>query len=275
MALLDVAGIAGEQWGLVTTAQAASVGASAQSMARWARDGVLVRVTHGVYKVAGSPYDSSDDLRAAWLMLDPKRTATERLAAEPIDAVVSHRSAARLHGLGDLDADLYEFTVEGRRQTRRRDVRIHSRKTQISRESWTLVAGTPVTTALTTIVDLAADHTDGGHLGGVVRDAVATAVVDIDNLSEALRPYAHRYGAPLGDGEAVLRRFLAEAGLPKTTELAADLVGGAGLSASAISRLTASDPDLLRLLDTLSSPNTRRNLAEINQALEAIRKATE
>lgn len=161
---------------------------------------------------------------AAWLMLDPKRTAVERLADDRIDAIISHRSAAQLHRLGDLDADVYEFTVAGRRQTRRKAVRIHTRSTSIARTSWALVGGLPVTTVLTTIVDLAGMQTDGGHLAGIVRDAIATAVVDFDNLSRALRPYAHRYGAAPGDGEGVIRRFLIEAGLPRVTEQAAELV---------------------------------------------------
>ncbi|MFI5712729.1 type IV toxin-antitoxin system AbiEi family antitoxin domain-containing protein [Kribbella sp. NPDC051620] len=224
--LLEVAELASEQWGLVTAAQAAEIGVSGQSLARWARNRVLTRLAHGIYKVSGSPYDTRDDLRAAWLMLDPQRTATERISAREIDAVISHRSAARLHGLGDLDADVYEFTVAGRRQTRRTDVRIHTRSTPIQRETWTLAGGLPVTTVLTTIVELAAAHTDGGHLAGVVGDALATAAVDIDKLSVALRPYAHRYGAPPGDGEGVIQRFLTETGLPRTTQRAVDLARG-------------------------------------------------
>jgi predicted transcriptional regulator of viral defense system len=282
VSLLELAAIASEQWGLVTTAQAASIGVPSKATARWAKEGALVRVTRGVYKVAGSPYDPLDDLRAAWLMLDPKRTAAERTATEPIDAVVSHRSAARIHELGDLDADVYDFTVQGRKQPRRPDVRIHSRSHQLNRDSWGMVSGLPVTSVLATIVDLAAAQTDGGHLAGVVRDAIATAEVDIDRLSTALRPYAHRYGVPLGDGDALIRRFLSEAGLPKTTEKAAEFARETRLP-DQIGELSPSDLDLLRramevsgdpatrrALDLLSSPETQRNLA---QALDALRKA--
>jgi predicted transcriptional regulator of viral defense system len=299
--LLEIAEVASEQWGLVTAAQAARIGVSAQSMARWAREDVLTRLAHGVYKVAGSPYDPRDDLRAAWLMLDPKRTATERISAPALDAVISHRSAAQLHGLGDLDADVYEFTVEGRRQTRRKDVRIHTRASAIARESWTLVGGLPVTTVIATIVDLAAAQTDGGHLGGIVRDAIATAVVDIDRLSEALRPYAHRYGAALGDGEGAVRRFLTEAGLPRATEQAAELVRDKGLSETlakmtlsdpemmqrAIARMTLSDPEMIQraiakitnsdvrqMLDKIAAPFMQRDLKQANRALDAARQAT-
>jgi len=193
-------------------------------MARLARNGVLQRLEHGVYKINGSGYDPRDELRAAWLMLTPKQTAAERIATQPIDAVVSHRSAARLLELGDLDADVFEFTVNGRKQARRRDIRIHVRSTDLPRDAWSLVGGLPVTTATKTIEDLAATHTDGGHLAGVVRDSIATAAVDLDRLSQVLRPYAHRYGAPPGDGRALIREFLEEAGLPATTQQAVELL---------------------------------------------------
>jgi predicted transcriptional regulator of viral defense system len=285
VAILDIADLAGEQWGLVTTAQATVAGISGPTMSRLAREGVLQRLGHGVYKIAGSGYDPRDELRAAWLMLSPKQTASERLAQEPIDAVVSHRSAARLHELGDLEADLFEFTVTGRKQSRRRDVRIHVRKTSLPSDAWSLTGGLPVTTVITTIEDLAASHTDGGHLAGVVRDAIATAVVDLDRLSEVLRPYAHRYGAPLGDGQTLIRRFLAEAGLPRTTEQAMTLIQGPGWADSSIAKIAdlarsnpallqqlqqVSDPATLQMLELMSKPSTRRTLESVRQALQTI-----
>jgi hypothetical protein len=209
--VLDVADVAAEQWGLITTAQACAVGQSPQSVARLAGQGVLERLTHGVYRLAGTPPDPRDDLRAAWLALDPDRTANERLRDEPPD-VVSHRSAAHLLRLGDLEADVHEFTVASRRQTRRPDVRFHAGR--LSSRDRTVVDGLPVTTVVRTIGDLAETRLDGGHLAGVVRVALITHWADIDPLIEVLRPHAHRYGVRLGDGDGMLRRFLAEAGLP-------------------------------------------------------------
>lgn len=211
MFVLDLADIAAGQWGLITTAQARAVGQSAQTVARLAEQGVLERLTHGVYRLAGTPADSRDDLRAAWLALSPRRTVAERLR-DDIPEVVSHRSAAQLFEFGDIEADLHEFTIAGRRQTRRPDVRFH--RSQLTAHDWTVVDGLPVTTAVRTIGDLADRRLDGGHLAGVVRDALISLHVDVEVLIAALRPHAHRYGVPLGDGEALLRRFLDEAGLP-------------------------------------------------------------
>lgn len=278
MSLLDLAGLASEQWGLVTTAQAGGVGASTQTMARWANEGALTRLSHGVYKVAGSSYDPRDELRAAWLALDPGRLAAERLVSEPIDAVVSHSSAARVHRLGDMSADRHQFIVQGRKQTRRADVQIRRRSGGIDPNSWRVVDGLPTTTVLTTIVDLATDHVDGGHLAGVVRDAIATSAVDLRELSTALRPFAHQYGGRLGDGDALIERFLDEAGIPQSMLDAADLL-------TSMSRAAFSDADLRELaeklassdvrkmLEALSKPSTQRNLAQLNETLEALRRA--
>ncbi|WP_433010895.1 type IV toxin-antitoxin system AbiEi family antitoxin domain-containing protein [Kribbella sp. CA-294648] len=287
MLLLDVAALASEQWGLVTTAQAAEVGVSPKMMARWAKDGSLERLAHGVYKLAGTAYDPREDLRVAWLTLEPQRTAAERISTDPIDAVVSHRSAARLHELGDLEADRYQFTVEGRKQSRRPDVRIRRRSEGIDRDSWTLVGGLPVTTVMTTIVDLAADGTDGGHLAGVVRDAISTASVDLAKLSEALRPYAHRYGVQTGDGLALLRRFLDEAPLPQTTVQAAELMRDTGPATAmgrsplpdpallrTISELST-DPELRRTIETISTQQLRQKLNQVQDALAALRRTAQ
>jgi predicted transcriptional regulator of viral defense system len=228
MRAVDVADLAAGQWGLLTTAQARAAGVSPQTMSKLARSGVLERMAHGVYRLAGAPYDVRDELRAAWLSLDPDRTADERLSSPAApsaptapDAVVSFRSAAKYHELGDLDADRHEFTVDDRRQSRRADIRLH--RGTLAPDQWQVINGLPVTTILKTVEDLARARTDGGHLAGVVRDAITVAMVEVDQVSEALRPYAHKYGAQVGDGRGLVARFIDEAGLPVATQQAADL----------------------------------------------------
>jgi Transcriptional regulator, AbiEi antitoxin len=213
-ALRAVGDLAMDQWGLITTAQAHNAGLSSQQLARFADTGVLERLRHGVYRVVGAPPNLNDDLRAAWLALAPARTAQERLA-DPDVEVVSHRSAAVVHQLGDLDADRLEFTTRTRKQTRDSQVRFHRR--QLGVGEWTLVDGLPVTTVLATIGDLAAARLDGGHLAGVVRDAVTTHHVDLDEVIAVLSPHAHHYGVPLGQGGTLLTRMLEQAGVPEST----------------------------------------------------------
>ncbi len=62
--------VAEDQWGLVTRAQALAVGVLRATFARLVAAGALVRVAHGVYRVAGGPDPGHLDVRAAWLQLD-------------------------------------------------------------------------------------------------------------------------------------------------------------------------------------------------------------
>lgn len=256
---LEVADLAAEQWGLITTAQAGSMGISAQTMARLARQGALERLNHGIYRVAGAPFDPDDGLRAAWLALDPGRRAVER-RADPSVAVVSHRSAARLHGLGDLDADSYEFTVPARKQSRRPDVRLH--RGDVPAGDRTVVDGLPVTAVARTIADLAAARTDGDHLAAVVVDAVMARSVGSADLALELRPHAHRYGAPLGDGEAFVADLLERVDRSGAGPEAASTVLDDQLR-TAVLRYLAENLDLAPILARSSDPRLRELLRSL------------
>lgn len=134
----------------------------------------------------------------------------------PDPAGVSHASAAALHGIGNRDADVLEFTLAGRKQSRQADVRIH--RGVIPQSDWTQVLGLPVTTLARTVADLVAAGLDGGHLAGLARDAIFSAGVDLQELGSRLAPFAARYGAPVGEDQAFVRRLLDEAGIPAATE---------------------------------------------------------
>lgn len=269
---LDLADLASEQWGLVTTAQARDVGVSAQAVARLTNQGALERMTHGVYRVAGAPPAPLDELRAAWLTLDPSRRAGERLR-DPSPAVVSHRSAAAIHRLGDLEADEIEFTSGQRKQTRRPDIRIHRGK--VDAGEWTVVDGLPVTTVIRTVDDLAAARLDGGHLASVVRDALTRHRVDDQQLATALRRHAHRYGAPMGDGAALVTRLLQESGIDKPIERAVELASPqAAASQIQVRQLAEQLAQLQRTVDlgALRISDQITKSPGLASAMEAIRK---
>lgn len=224
-------GLAGSQGGLVTSAQGRQEGVSLQEQARLAREGYTVRVRHGVYRVGGLPMDEHEQLRAAWLSLDPARRPHERLRDAAGLAVVSHQSAARRLGLGDLDADLLEFTTGYRKQSRDPHLVLHRRPIT---PPWTVAGGLPVTTVLQTVQDLAAAGIDGGHLAGVVRDAITVHFTELDPLIAVLAGHAPRYGAPDGDGRLLLQVLLGQAGVPAVLlELAQLLQAGAGTARAA------------------------------------------
>lgn len=219
-AIVDVSNVAASQWGLLTTAQARSLGVSPQSMARLADQGVLERLMHGVYRLAGAPPSPFDGLRSAWLTLEPTSQARERVRESNV-AVASHRSAAWIHGLGDLEADESEFTSAERLQSRRADIRIH--RGRVDPQDWVIVDGLPVTSVIRTVDDLAAARLDGGHLASVVRDSLIRRQADTQQLLDVLGRRAHLYNHRPGDGEAFLAELLQEAGVSESVERATSL----------------------------------------------------
>ncbi|HQZ00886.1 MAG TPA: type IV toxin-antitoxin system AbiEi family antitoxin domain-containing protein [Propionicimonas sp.] len=195
--LRELNAITAAQWGLVTAAQAASRGVSRLQLSRLADAGQLERVGQGVYRATGVPADRYELLKAAWLSINPKLTAQQRLLTPVPDAVASGPAAAFLHGLGDLVPEPYEFTVTQRRQTQRHELRFRIRR--LPAVSVTLRDGLPVTTVEQTIADLIESRTDRSLVAGVLADARG---LDLARLADLLRPLAPRNG--FASGEALL-----------------------------------------------------------------------
>ena len=208
--IASIAGVAEAQLGLVTRRQAELAGVAPATFARQAAAGkILRRVAHGVYLVAGAPVPDNLALRAAWLRLAPETPAWKRL---PSQGVVSHRSAAALYGLGELPADLHEFTLPERRQADRAEVRIHRGSLALS--EWQRRDGLLVTTPARTAADLLADYEDPEAVGRIAGEILRRALDSPDALAAAISPSAARFGLRSRDGVALLRRLLEMAGDP-------------------------------------------------------------
>ena len=204
--------IAQDQWGLITRRQAEDAGIGATTLERLTGpEGVMERVAYGVYQLAGAPTPDHRDLRAAWLQLAPEIPAWERTADQ---GVVSHRSAASMYGLGHLPADLHEFTVLRRRQTRRPDVRIHMRR--IDDEKWVSLHGLPVTRPSRIASDLLWDQEDPEAVAQIVAEAIRGISDYPGTFADSLAPHAARFGLRRGDGIALLRWLLGLVGDPET-----------------------------------------------------------
>jgi hypothetical protein len=213
--------VADAQWGLVTRQQAERAGVAWSSLAGLARAGSLERVAHGVYRVRGAGAPDHPGLSAAWLQLDPSKPAWSRLD-DPLVAVVSHASAAGLHGIGDLRADVHEFTLPVRRQSRRTDVRLH--RGTVASADRIVLDGLPTTRAGRMVADLIADHVDPGAVAHITVEVLDRELDYPRAVVDDLAPYSNRFGFAPGDGVALLDhllhlagsrdrdRFLAEAG---------------------------------------------------------------
>jgi predicted transcriptional regulator of viral defense system len=197
------------QWGMVTTRQAQSLGVDDVTLHRLRTAGLLETVRHGVHATTSSPASDARPEQAAWLSLRPATPAWERPRLDPDGGVVSHRSAARLHGLGDLPDSRIELTVPRRRTMR--DPNVWLRTASLAEPDVTLLDGLPVTTPLRTIRDLLDRSTDASHVATIVRQALEAGQVARAELPAAIAPFARRYG--VASGEELLAHLLAQIGV--------------------------------------------------------------
>lgn len=217
-ALVKLGGMTAEQWGLVTAEQAELVGVDASSLSGLARAGVLVVAGEGVFQLAGAPVPLHLDIKVAWLRLEPGRPAWQRLTGS--GGVVSHSSACRLHGLGDLPTGTVELIAARAGGTTEAGVRLHP-ESGLDPAQVTVVDGLPVTTVGRTIADLLRAGLDGGHVGGVVADAARCGLVDLPTLAQEVAPFTSAYGLPAAaSGQDLISRLLADAGeqMPRPVE---------------------------------------------------------
>ena len=199
-----IAELAEEQWGLVTRRQLENAAIPATTLERiTAPDSLLERVAYGVYRLVGSPTPDHMELRAAWLQLAPDVPAWERTPAE---GVVSHRSAAALYGVGHLSADRHEFTLAQRKQSRRRDVRLHRRP--LAHGEWIQLRGLPATRPARIASDLLYDHEDPGAVAQIIVDAIRPVFDYPGAFAASLAPHAGRFGLRRDDGLSLFRWLL-------------------------------------------------------------------
>ena len=217
-------GLAANQDGLVTSAQAMARGIEGVTLRRLRDAGLLEPVGRGVYLISGATTPTHLEIRIAWLRLDPPRPAWERDGRGEKDGVVSHRSACLLHQLGDIPAPNVELTVPGRLTTREPWVTLHRHDGPLSAEEITVVDGLPVTTVDRTILDLLQDGADGGHVGGVIADAERHGLLDRRALAQQVGQFGQRYAMPGASGAQLLSMLTAEAGKHHDNEAALDAV---------------------------------------------------
>ncbi len=209
----QIAQIAADQWGLITTSQAATAGVSKMLLVRMTSAGELERVTHGVYATPAAATDPLVETRALWLALDPARPVHERLADLPTAGVLSHATAAALHGIGDLLDDYVEVTLPQRHRSRRPELRTH--RASLEPVDVTRIEGLPVTTAARTIADLTAAGNDRDHVGTILRETITNGLATPRDVRDALD---RRLGE---DGPATLSELVVAAGLdPESLERA-------------------------------------------------------
>lgn len=253
----EIAQLAAGQWGLISTAQATMAGATRMLLTRMAANGELERVVYGVYATPAALADELLEKRALWLSLDPSRTAEERLARRHEAGVLSHATAAALHGIGDILDDRVEVTLPRRQQSRREE--LHLYKAVLRPDEVMSVAGLPVTTPARTIADLvAADH-DRDHVATVLAEAVNRGQAGLERVRTALE---ERLGRERG------------------SEIFDELLVAAGLDEASLERRVIRSPigkrmideTVLLFLEHLPANARKREFSQVVQDIEFLQK---
>ncbi|MBG0816637.1 hypothetical protein [Planomonospora sp. ID82291] len=197
----ELSAVGARQGGLITAAQVGRLGVDRSALTRFVDSALLVELDWAVYRFAWSSAGPRYAYpQAAWLALLPELYRWERPRSAVEDAVLSHESACRLHGLGSVPSPLMTFTspeaLDAPRATK-----IHLGR--LAPDDVTVVEGVAVTTPHRTVVDLATDWTDHGDLRRILMDAVLRDLVDLRAIHADLVPLAGRHGFPDGGGEFV------------------------------------------------------------------------
>jgi very-short-patch-repair endonuclease len=177
----DVETIAGRQHGVVARAQLRSAGLSDDQVDNWVRGGRIRRVSRGVYAVGAAPISERGRIQAAAL-------------ASGRGAVVSHRSAAFLLGIGERSPQVVDV-IPPRQGGRKVDgIRFHN-VTFPSRHELVAVRGIVCTSVARTTVDLAGVYGED-KLRETFERAAAEGKLDLGAIQEVLEAGGKRRGAP-------------------------------------------------------------------------------
>lgn len=197
MSFDELRSLASRQFGLFTTAQTGRYGVHRSRLHALLRKNELRLVRRGVYAFDVLAPDAHEELRAAWLALDPGKTVAERLQDDQC-AVVATRSAAYLHGLGHFMTYSHEFFVPSRKQSRAED--IHLRLRLIPSSDVEVLEGVKVTSVTRTVLDLLADGEELEHIVDVLMGAVKNgAKVDWARIEQSAQDFEKVYGLTGGE----------------------------------------------------------------------------
>ena len=209
LSMIELENLAVSQWGLFTTAQAQELGVRRNQVSRMVNSGKIEPIGYGAYRFATGEETSSTGVKAAWLSVYPKELAFERLKKRPLDAIVSDRTAAAMHGVGDFYASPYTFAVNRRKQTNREDMRYLQRP--VDEVDVVFIDELPVTSIERTVYDLIKSHEDPDLVDKFMSDASRKKghIFNRDRLSQLLAPLAFRNGFRKNDGESFAADLIA------------------------------------------------------------------
>jgi predicted transcriptional regulator of viral defense system len=179
--------VAREQAGYVTAAQAKQLDVDGDTLVRMAKRGDLRRVSRGVYAFAGSFPGPRENVIAAWLRLIGDRMPWDQSNPK---AVISHASAAAIHGFGTFVPASPTFTVAQRRfQPPDESIRLYTAKLAPVDWRWVVLpegVSVPVTTPARTVVDLAFAGEERSQVVDALTEARENGLLDDQGVVDAV-----------------------------------------------------------------------------------------
>jgi very-short-patch-repair endonuclease len=164
-AIRDVISFAQRNGGVFSTQEAIALGLAKSTLQRRVEDGIFVKVGKGMLALPGTATRSDLATRAALRLLN---------------GVVSHQSAAIIHGFEPIPDSPPSITVSHRSNYSFPDVVVHQ-STDLLEEHVQEINGTRVTTPARTLVDLAKVY-GPRRLERVIEHALVTGKVDVEEF---------------------------------------------------------------------------------------------
>ncbi len=217
--------LASSQWGMFTTAQAASEGVSRVQLGRMSNDGRIEPMARGTYRFASAGDTENAGVKAVWLSLLPSKTAYDRLRTRPRDCVAAGRTAAVLLGDTELHPEPYCFATCRGRRTARADV--HLLPWPAEERDVTIIDGIPATSPERTVADLVRLREDPSIVANFVEGMASRGhVFDRRRCTELLTPLAARNGYRKGDGESFAADVVGKNASPAMLRLSKRQIAG-------------------------------------------------
>lgn len=166
-------GIATEQKGYFTAAQARACGYGWDLLSHRASSGSLTRIHRGLYRLPDFPSSMREEVMAAWL------------SAGRDNSLVSHESALEIHDLSDVIPHSIHLTVPRSRRGYRgiEGVTIHTTLRPVPGRDLTVREGMKVTSPARSIVDAAEWGTSPEQIEMAVDDALRRGLTTPERLT--------------------------------------------------------------------------------------------
>lgn len=181
-------GLAAEQAGYFTAAQAKSAGYSYQAQSHHVNVGNWVRIDRGLFRLAEWIPDIHDDL-ARWYLWSKGR------------AVVSHETALSVHGIGEFESRHVHLTVPLGFRMREDGLTLHH--ADLPESDVVDRIGFRITTPARSLIDVAARAPDEDQLARAIVEAREAGQLTVRNLRN--RAEAVDLGAALNIERALQR----------------------------------------------------------------------